>query len=175
MFDRIFDFLEAVWDLFAVWTIVDEWEEGVVLRFGKFNRAVEPGRRWIWPFAIEEVMTHSIKTTTRNLETQVLTTADKRSIVMGLVLKYRVTDIQTFLLEIGDDDTHGDEVLVDMAYGMLSWQVQQTRWEDITEPQFAHDVREKIRRRSHRLGIEVEELWVTDCSSARTLRLVLGE
>lgn len=159
-------------ELFFVWRIVEHYEEGVVLRLGKYHRTVKPGRVWVLPFGIDVVMTHSVKTVTRNLSSQTLLTKDGETVVIALVIKFRVTDIQKFLLEVGDEETNGDEVLVDMAYGMLASKVQNSDYEDLSTQRFVDKVRTKIRQRCHRLGCELEQVWVTDCSPARAFRLV---
>ena len=40
---------------FSIWFTVGAEEVGVILRFGKYNRTIEPGLNYKLPFGIEEV------------------------------------------------------------------------------------------------------------------------
>ena len=59
MFDRLFDFISGIIDLFVFWVIVDEYERGVVKTLGKRRRSkpvLAPGFHFVWPLGIDEVL-----------------------------------------------------------------------------------------------------------------------
>jgi len=46
-FEKLIDVLLEFIDLFRFWQVVDQYEEGVVLRLGKYNRTLGPGIHWM--------------------------------------------------------------------------------------------------------------------------------
>jgi len=106
MFDRIFDFIADAWEWLIPWVIIDQYEQGVVLRLGKFKRVVNPGLSFIFPFGIEEVKYETVVRQTSYLDPQSLTTKDGKSVTLAGIIIYKIIDIRKFLLDIddGEDD-----------------------------------------------------------------------
>ena len=71
-----FEFIWSILGLFQFWTIVDQYERGVVLRLGKYLRTIEPGFHWLLPLGIDRAILHEVILTTRQLDEQSLTTYD---------------------------------------------------------------------------------------------------
>ena len=76
MFDRLFDFLFRFIELFRCFTVINEYERGIVLRLGKYNRELDKGFHWLLPLAIEEALSENVVITTINLNSQSLTDRD---------------------------------------------------------------------------------------------------
>ena len=75
MFDKLIDLMVTFINDILPWKIVDQWEEGVHLRIGKFRRTVKPGLQWKIPF-FDQIMATSVITQTVNLKPQTVTSAD---------------------------------------------------------------------------------------------------
>lgn len=61
MLDRLIDLLVEFVELFQCFVYIDEFEEAVVLRAGRYNRTIGPGFHWIIPFNIEDLIDVNIK------------------------------------------------------------------------------------------------------------------
>jgi regulator of protease activity HflC (stomatin/prohibitin superfamily) len=165
--------MDVLWQLLGdffgrlqCFTIVDQYEEGVLLRCGKYVRTVKPGLVWQWPI-IDAVLTDNIVPTTTNLDTQILTTCDGNTVLIGAVLRWRIEDVKKVLLELEDPD----DVLFDTAYGMIAEAAQSTTYDDLESDEFRSEVREGIRRRMGKYGIHVEEVFLTDIAKTRSFHL----
>ena len=80
--------------------IVDQAEEGVVLRFGKYTEKVGPGPHWHLPYPIETVQkVNSGQIRSHRHSTQMLT-KDVNLIEIELVVQYRVADVEKFLFRV---------------------------------------------------------------------------
>ena len=109
--------------------MVDETEQSVVLRFGKYNRILEPGLSFMLPFGIEEsnkVQTKIVKNMTFGFRTQradivslrsrgdyssesTMLTGDLNIVSVEWVIQYRITDPRKWLFNVRrQDDTIRD-------------------------------------------------------------------
>lgn len=93
-------FVAAVVLLIAGLKIVNQYERGVVFRFGKILPSVkEPGLRWIIP-GIDQLRKVSLRTVTLPIETQKIITKDNVSIDVAAVAYYQVVDPIKSIVEI---------------------------------------------------------------------------
>ena len=126
MFDKLIDFLLNFWhDLMPV-TYVDQWEEAVYLRFGKYVKVCKPGLVFKLPF-IDRLWPASVITQTVHLQPQTLTTKDEYNIVLKSIVRYHVSDTKKFILNV----MHASDVLVDTTQGIIRDIVERMNWEDL--------------------------------------------
>ena len=96
----VFLIIIAITVLFAGLKIVNQYERGVVFRFGKIIPTTkEPGLRWIIP-AIDQMRKVSLRTVTLPIETQKIITKDNVSIDVAAVAYYQVVDPIKSIVEI---------------------------------------------------------------------------
>ena len=164
--DVLWQFLGEFIGRFQCFTIVNQYEAGVLLRYGKYVRTVAPGLVWQWPI-VDTVLTDNVVPTTTNLDTQILTTSDGKTVLIGAVLRWRIEDVKKVLLELEDPD----DVLFDTAYGMIAEAAQTTTYDDLESDEFRSNVREGIRRRMGKYGVHVEEVFLTDIAMTRSFHL----
>lgn len=96
--------LLVLWMLFDSWTLIDERQRGVVLRFGKFERLMTPGLNFKWPRPVERVI--AVETTqVRNVSDQVrMLTRDENIVLVDFNVQYQVSDARQFLFGTRDPD-----------------------------------------------------------------------
>lgn len=168
MFDRIFDFLEMVWEWLIPWVIIDQYEQGVVLRFGKFKRVVNPGLRFIWPLGIEEVKYDTVVRQTSYLDPQSLMTRDGKSVTVSGIIVYEISDIRKFLLDIDDGETDMNNIV----YGIISDCVEDTELSALKYSNFKHTVYDTVAQECNEYcGVNVIAVKWSDKANARNIRL----
>jgi len=168
MFDRIFDFIADVWEWFIPFVVIDVYEMGVVLRFGKPVRVIEPGLRWLIPFGIETCKYETVVRQTSYLDPQSLTSMDGKLVTISAILVYRISDIQKFLCEIDDGETD----VQNMCYGIISECVEDTVWDEIRNKKFNITVQDKCRRVCKLYcGVTLIAVKYSDKATARNFRL----
>lgn len=167
MLDRLIDLILSSIRLLSFFTVIDEFEEAVVLRFGKFNRKLGPGFHLLWPFNIETVLTDNVVARTTNLPAQSLTTADGHTVVVSGVVTSRITDIQKALLEVEGVD----HALLDSCIAEIARQVSRSTWDELRNPEFSDQLTKSCRRQGFKYGIEILRVQLSDVTKARSLRL----
>ena len=85
--------------------ILDQAERGVVLRFGKYNRTLDPGFNITFPRPVETTSTVNIGDV-RSLENRgQMLTEDENIVELNYTIQFRVLDPQMFLFQVRDPET----------------------------------------------------------------------
>lgn len=79
--------------------IVQQYQKGVVFRFGRIVRLKNPGLNWIIPF-IERIRKVDLRTITLPVPTQKIITRDNVSVDVSAVAYYRIVDSVKSIVEI---------------------------------------------------------------------------
>jgi len=98
VFFAIFAFVSLVF-LPATVAINKEWEEAIVLRFGKFQRLVGPGFFFKWPFA-ESFLKQDKRIITLDVSRQEVMTKDNISVSVDAVVFMKVVNTKDSLVNI---------------------------------------------------------------------------
>ena len=167
MIDRLIDLIVEFVGLFQIYTFIDQYEEGVVLRCGKYHRTVGPGWCWVLPMNLESVLTDNVVPTTIELGVQSLHTSDDKHINIQGVLLWKISDIRKVLLEVED----ADDALMDAASGYITDMVESHTWEEIRSMEFAKHLKSSIQEQARVWGIRVMRVYISDCSKTRAIRM----
>jgi regulator of protease activity HflC (stomatin/prohibitin superfamily) len=168
MLDRLVDLLLQFVDLFKFWQVVDQYERGVVLRFGKFQRELEPGIHLLLPFNIDNALLDNVVTRTYMTRTLTLTLGDNTNVTCGVLVRYNIRDIRKALLEV----ERIDDVIHDCVFGNVSSMIRSVTWESLPSPEFGETLSKSCRRQAFRYGVEIESVVFTDLCKAKPLALI---
>lgn len=83
--------------------IVDQYERGVTLTFGRYTSTKDPGLRWIfWPFGIQRMLKVDLRVKTVDVPDQKAITKDNISVDVNAVIYYKVLSAERAVLEVED-------------------------------------------------------------------------
>jgi len=167
MFDRIANFLTTVWEHLLPFFIVNQFERALVLRFGKFNRELDPGFHWKIPL-IEDVWDDIIVPRTINLSPQTLTTKDEKNLVVSTVITVQIVDVKKSILEIeGLDDA-----MEDICYGVIGDVLTEYTWKELMETDVREECAEEMNNLGNKYGFNIINVQFPDFASIRSYRLI---
>lgn len=93
-----------IWAAFDSVVVIEERERGAVLRFGKFDRQMNPGLNFKWPRPIEDVRKVDF-TSVRSVNAEArMLTRDENLVVLRFNVQYRVADPNLYLFGSRDPD-----------------------------------------------------------------------
>lgn len=170
MFERVLDFISAFWNLLRPVLVVSEFEGGVILRFGRYRRKIGPGLHWKLPLADNAVVTSTV-TTTMALRPQTLTTRDDLTIVVSAIVKYHISDVRAYLLDIWDSA----DVINDLTLGTIREIVASVDYADLRGSAIEEEVLNCIRDEASRYGVDIHKVTFSDLGKVRSLRLITNE
>lgn len=166
MFDRLIDLIVGVLQSMQPFVVIRDYQDGVLLRFGKYRRTMGPGFHWLIPFAdhVEEVVT---VWTTVTLPVQSVVTKDGTAVVVKGMVKYRVSDAKVYTLEAYD----AKDALSDTGCGIIFDAVHSRTYEQCKAEDLSEAVTHELKREAKKWGITVKAVTLTDFGQVRSLRL----
>ena len=164
MLDRLVDLIVRFGMDMLPFVIIEQWNGAVQLRYGKFIKVLSPGIHFKIPF-FDSVIECPVITQSVNLPSQTLTTLDEQSIVLKSIIRYKVSNIQTYLLGV----MHANDVLIDTTQGMIRDVVELTRWDDLVDVN--ETITNKVKEYVVKWGIEVEAVTITDLGIVKSFRI----
>jgi len=170
MFERVLDFIAASWNLLRPLLVVSDFEGGVILRFGRFHREIAPGLHWKLPLADNAIVTSTV-TTTMALRPQTLTTRDDLTIVVSAIVKYHISDVRAYLLDIWDSA----DVINDLTLGAIRQIVASVNYADLRGHVIEEEVLNQIKDDACRYGVDIHKVTFADLGKVKSLRLITNE
>ena len=79
--------------------IINEYERGVVLTFGKYSRTLLPGLRWVWP-GIQRMIKVDMRITTIDVPRQEAITKDNVPVGVNAVVYFKVKRAEDAVLKV---------------------------------------------------------------------------
>jgi regulator of protease activity HflC (stomatin/prohibitin superfamily) len=167
MFDKLIDVLIQWISDFLPIVIIPSYEEGVQLRCGKFKDVLRPGLHFKIPF-FDEILRQHIVVTTLSLPSQSLYTKDKQNFVCKSVIKYRISNVKMFLLEVYD----AKDALSDMTMGIIKDVMTSLPSEKCIDPSIDSLLTKKARVEARKWGVEIQQVTLTDIAPIRSFRII---
>lgn len=167
MFDKLIDVLIEWWNHILPFIIIRDYEEAVLLRFGRFNKVLLPGIHFKIPF-FDEVIDQHVVVTTLSLDAQSLYTQDRQNIVVKGIIKYKISDVKTFLLEVYD----AQDALSDMSQSIIKNVIMSMTLEECIDPEMDNTLTKKVRVEARKWGVEVQQVTLTDIAPIRSFRFI---
>ncbi len=166
MFDKLVDLFVDFIEVFQVYTFVDHFDEGVILRKGKFRKVVGAGMHWLLPGKFERIITQNIKPDPMELDIQSVHTLDGYATNFNIGLIWKVTDVREFLLE-----WENTQQMIDLlATGVCSAAIIDSKWVEVNTNKFLQGLKAPINRKVRKRGAEVTEVMRINCSNGEATR-----
>ncbi len=167
MLDKLIDFVINIIDLFRFWHIIADYERGVVLRFGRFTKELDPGIHWVIPFGIDHVISDNIVPRTVALGSQSLMTKDGHTVAVSAIVTAKIRHIRKALLEVEGVD----HALVDSCTAAVAAHVGASTWEQLRAVESGDVLTKECRRQAFQYGLEIQRVQLSDISLCRVIRL----
>lgn len=162
MLDKLVDLLIDLAELFFFLTVVREWESGIVLRFGRYHRELEPGPHFHWPFHIERPLKVSVVPDATRLDEQKFTISDGSTVAAKATVVYRVRNAKRFLLEVEDAEAS----MLAATCGVLRRHLMSRTWSQLSDEVMCREIEEaaatEMKKEASRWGVEILRVQFPD-------------
>lgn len=166
MIEQLISLVSTFWNHIIPFFVIDEYEQAVTLRLGRYYRTVYPGLHLKIPF-VDQVLTETVVMNAYNLASQALTTKDNKEIIVAAVVKYTISDIKKFVLEITDEDS----AIPDICLGVIRASLTSKTWLECQDKTVDTYITNKVRGELSNYGIAVDKVRLTDMTRVRAFRL----
>lgn len=159
----------AFW-LYSAIYIVDEQEQAVILRLGKYHETVGPGLNIYFPPLDQRFQENVTRERSYSKQGQMLT-EDENIIEVPLTVQYRITDLRNFVLAVDQPEVslqHATDSAVRHVVGSTSMDQVLTEGREV----MAADVKERLQRflDSYSTGITVTQVNLQSAAAPREVQ-----
>lgn len=148
------EWLQTKWNNHvAPMIVVKEWEGGVILQFGKFDRVLKKGRNWKWPFPFNEAHKCLIKPETISVDVTI-TTLDGKTLSVEIIGEYEVVDVKQWLMEANDAPSNVRDLLKGYSEDVLS----DSNFEEINKKPIKTKIKGKLNEGVNSLGAKFNRI-----------------
>lgn len=148
----------GLWLAFNCFVLVTEQQRGVVLRFGQFDRVMQPGPHFKLPWPLERVLKVNATEIKTFSDTVPVLTRDENIVSVEINVQYRVSDPQLYLF----GTRSGDDVLKEATLSAVREQVGRSDLDTVLSARSALSVSSKQRLQEamdrYRTGLVITEL-----------------
>lgn len=161
MWQALFELLK-----FQFYVVIDEYEEAVLLRRGKFSKILKPGWHWTIPL-LDEVFKKPVVPHVIDLPNISVETNAGRVVAVSANLECGISDIKKATLEVWDLE----ESTTRMAWGILA-QVVIENDNEMPAESIAQQAETEIAEKAEEWGLDIRKLYITDYAPHRVFRLI---
>ncbi|AWY42488.1 FtsH protease activity modulator HflK [Pseudomonas putida] len=159
----------AVWLYSAVY-VVDEQEQAVVLRFGKYYETVGPGLNIYFPPIDKKYMENVTRERAYTKQGQMLT-EDENIVEVPLTVQYKISNLQDFVLSVDQPEIslqHATDSALRHVVGSTAMDQVLTEGRE----QMAGEIKERLQRfmDTYRTGITVTQVNVQSAAAPREVQ-----
>ncbi|MFA6268540.1 MAG: SPFH domain-containing protein [archaeon] len=151
--------------------IVNQWENGVRFRLGKFKDTLEPGLRVIIPI-IDTVRKLDMRIITIDIPRQQVITKDNVPVAINGVVYFKVVDAKTAVIKIQDFEyavsQYAQTALRDVAGSMSLDQVLSER------ESIGKDIEQIVEKACANWGLEITEIKLQDIDMPEDLKRIMS-
>ena len=165
--DKILEFLAQFFDYLKPWVLVNTFERVVILRNGKFIKGLEPGLYFKIPF-IDNYFSCNIMADTKEYGPLAITTADGKTITLGVVIEFEIADYIKFILENNDSITN----LRDLTIAECSDLLEDINWVDIKKKTTKNALKRAVGEKVKTLGVTILDLKFTTKCESKVFRIL---
>lgn len=169
-FEKLIDLIVQFLEFFRFCTIIDCYERGVRLRFGKFHSELGPGLHFQLPFFVDNILNENVVSKLHQLFTQSVATKDDKQIAMGVVVCYSIRSIEKALLEVESVN----QAVNDACQATVVDAILSSPWDEVRAPEFSTKMTALCRKRAWKYGIEIESVRFCELALVRTYRTITG-
>ena len=161
--------LAVVW-LYSAIYVVDEQEQAVVLRFGKYHETVGPGLNIYFP-PIDRKFQENVTRERAYTKQGAMLTEDENIIEVPLTVQYRVSNLQDFVLNVEQPEVslqHATDSAVRHVVGSTEMDQVLTEGREL----IASEVRERLQRflDNYRTGITITQVNIQSAAAPREVQ-----
>ncbi|MGH8373953.1 MAG: FtsH protease activity modulator HflK [Pseudomonas sp.] len=161
--------LAAVWLYSAVY-VVDEQEQAVVLRFGKYYETVGPGLNIYFPPIDRKYMENVTRERAYTKQGQMLT-EDENIVEVPLTVQYKISNLQDFVLSVDQPEIslqHATDSALRHVVGSTAMDQVLTEGREL----MASEIKERLQRfmDTYRTGITVTQVNVQSAAAPREVQ-----
>ena len=152
--------------------LVNQWEESVVLRLGKYNRILKPGLKFIIPI-VEAIAFRDMRLRTMNLQHQETLTKDNISVSIDAIVFMKIVDSKKSITEIQDFIESTGQIAKTSLRNVIGQKELDTLLSKRHE--IADEIRKIVDKTTEKWGIVIEAVELRDIALPEDMKRIMAK
>jgi len=150
--------------------ILTDYEAGVRVTWGKWNKVVSSGLFWYIPL-FQKMIYMEVQTQVVDLRGQSVHTKDGKHIIVSGAIQYSIKDINKAIFNV----QNVDQSLETLALGVILEYVNKRTLEECQEVvDLKKEILKGMKEAAQGWGVKIERIYITDLDESRNIRLIGG-
>lgn len=162
---QVKELLEYIFNIFKIWVIVQPWQQGIRVRFGKNKKLLNPGIHFKIPY-FDSVYVQETRMRMVNIPIQTVTCSDKNTVTLSGTLGYSISNIETLYSTL----YHPESTIISICMAMVTDYISKVELGSITLDNIEEYVLEELQKVDY--GLRFERFEITNFASVKTFRII---
>ena len=150
--------------------LLADYEAGVRITFGKWNKKIASGWFWYIPL-FQKIVWMEIQTQVADLRGQSVRTKDGQSVIVSGAIQYSIKDVYKSFFNVQDID----KSLETLALGIILEYVNKRTLEECEDVEgLKKEILKGVKDAAQGWGLKIERIYITDLDKTRNIRLIGG-
>lgn len=163
--NQVQQFIEYLLNSVKIWVIVQPWQDGIRVRYGKKIKRLKKGIHFRIPY-LDSIYVQENRLRVASMPMQTLTSKDLKTITINGAIGYQITNIETLYKSL----FHPETTLINIVMSQVAEYVFSQNADDISP----RDIEEKVLQglSSKDYGLKYEYFRITTFAVVKTFRLI---
>lgn len=178
LFGLLGQVIESILSVIPRMVIVRATHRGIKWVMGAQAKAVEPGITVYWPL-VTDMEVQVVARQTADIPNQVLTTQDRKQVVVGSFLVFGINDI---VQALGERNWDVESTVRDITQGAIVEEITKRTLDELLngvaggrDSEFHIELTENCRKQLRQFGVYVHRAGITDCAVCKVHKILGSE
>lgn len=164
---KILEWLAQIWEQhLSPFIVLSEYEQGVVLRLGKYNKNLVKGINFKMPL-LDYTMTVIVTKDTYRVANVNVTTLDSKTISVGAIVEFEIVDVKKYFLEVNEAQSNAH----DITRGIIADYLSDCEWEEVKRKTTLTQIKNKLKPQLEGMGMSISQVMFGDIAQSRVFTL----
>lgn len=165
LFASIKEILVWVLKQLKFWIVIEEYERGAKLRFGRNPKELLPGLHFVAPLSIDTIHKDNVQNDTVEVKLPPITTLDGTTIIVVAVFKFHIFDIIKHQIYTNSAKSN----FTDISGGIIADVLTDSTWAQCRDKKLWTDIKNKINPQIEDTGIKISKAWFKGMAICRVI------
>lgn len=165
---QVKELFEYIFNMFKIWVIIQPWQQGIRVRFGKHKTLLNAGTHFKIPY-FDSVYVQETRLRMVNLPIQTISCKDKQTVTLNGAIGYQITDVEKLYSTL----YHPETTIINMVMAKVTDFVSKLNLDAISLSELEGYVVKDLKTLDY--GIKFEKFEVVNFASVKTFRFIKDE
>ena len=164
---RLLQWLAEVWSQhLSPFVVLSDYEEGVVLRMGRYKKNLVKGINFKMPL-MDYTMTVIVTKDTYHVANVNVTTTDSKTISVGAIVEFEIVDVKKYFLDVNEAQSNAH----DITRGVIANYLSDCEWSEVKQKTTLTQIKNKLKPQLDSMGMSVTQIMFGDIAQSRVFTI----